>query len=169
MQLHERIGEGGKRHYQSSKILRKQQSLEVTWVEEGTGDGCSTVFILSWSLKVICEQHHFSQSFFKPSSLAPFVWLPCKINNKNKFLLDFVEFQDHLFWKGQNSAGERQVRSFNFFVLLLLCRSAAAKRCVSLVSDIREIESFLLCLSLHLSNLFYWLCCLIVQFQEGMK
>lgn len=71
--------------------------------------------------------------------MAPFVWLPCKINNKNKFLLDFVKSQECLSWKGQKSAGERPERSSKFFVLLFLCVSAAAKGSVSLVSDILEL------------------------------
>lgn len=43
--------------------------------------------------------------------LVAFVQLPHEINNKTKFLLDFIKSQECLLWKGQNSAGNRQDRS----------------------------------------------------------
>lgn len=54
MQLNERTGEGGKRHSENSRSLRKQQSLQVVCVEEGRGGGCSAIFIPSLSLEVVC-------------------------------------------------------------------------------------------------------------------
>lgn len=45
-----------------------------------------------------------------------FVWLPHKINNKNKFLLDFLKSQECLLWKVKSLLGKDRIGvGFRFF------------------------------------------------------
>lgn len=85
-QLKGRIGEGGKRRGRNSRSLRKQWSLKVAWVEEGTGGGYRAIFIPSLSVEVVCVcvwNVSCLRAFANHRPwLEAFVWLPRKINNK---------------------------------------------------------------------------------------